>query len=143
MFELEAFSVCSDFIRNRMNFVSKDFLRVIFPSPAIVQFYVHHRAPLCKKHYNNETWMELTTSCSVVSPRRKLLTIALLCQRNNAQDVDGTMKKMYKFDVWVYDVEIKEEIHDLVILSISFRFPIVILCEFFSVARSVEGSRYG
>lgn len=30
----------------------------------------------------------------------------------------------------MYDVEIKEEIHDLVILSISFRFPIVILCEF-------------
>lgn len=43
------------------------------------------------------------------------------------------MKKLYiKFDVWVYEVEIKEEIHDLVILSISFRFPIVILCEFFS-----------
>lgn len=57
---------------------------------------------------------------------------------HNAQDVDGTMREaQMKFDVWVCDVEMKEEIHDLVILSISFRFPIVLLALTLSSIRSV------
>lgn len=95
------FNICSRFEEVEQDF-GEDISRVEFsitPLMAIVRFFVHL------------LFIEVIMRCEWDSAfirlrlRVKSITIALLCQRHNAQDVDGTMTRMAytKFDVLVFD----------------------------------------